>query len=188
MGRSADRNSGGPLGRLGAAVSRCLSRGSGGSAPAGTPDRRRDPRAAGSRSPGWAGCPAGRRSSGPGPAGRVAPQGLLLADGWRALEVTGQHAASTPVRASGNEPGGCAKYRQEHDDEHPGGLREAAQIASGGDRNIDQAGHDETHCDQPKEYASEQHAGSLAAAAPGSWLNWPSIPDSYGQTVIGNIQ
>ena len=97
----------------------------------------------------------------------MTPERVLRAEERRVLQVMGKHPPA-PVWPPGREPCGRAEGREEHDQEYPRGLREAAHLARGSDRNVDQARHYETNRDQAKEYDGEQHGGSLAADLPGS--------------------
>src|SRR5260370_18125749 len=115
--------------------------------------------------------------------GRMTPERVLRAEVRRVLEGMGKHPAA-PVRSPGREPCGRAEGREEHDQGYPCGLCEAAYLARGSDRNVDQARHYETNRDQAKEYDREQHGGSLAADLPGSRANWPRPPGSSRPTGI----
>src|SRR5258707_747295 len=115
--------------------------------------------------------------------GWMAPERVQRAEERRVLQVPGNHPPAL-VRPAHRQPGGGAESREEHDQEHPGGLREPAQLAWGGDRNVYEARHNETDRDQAKEYDGEQHGRSLAADLPSSRPNRLSPHGSSCRTVI----
>src|SRR5258708_4372092 len=102
------------------------------------------------------------------------------------LQEPGNHPPAL-VRPAHRQPGGGAESREEHDQEHPGGLREPAQLAWGGDRNVYEARHNETDRDQAKEYDGEQHGRSLAADLPSSRPNRLSPHGSSCPHVIAYV-